>query len=150
MSGGQHDAPPEVRPVGEDEALLRRVSATHYPDPDRPKKPQWQAFRPNKDDIDGLSVGRLKLVKSLLAFSYRPGTEDQRNVAQFGAADVSGLDMTVEPNPIEGDQAHALIPELNARDYSRGGNTKTRIKELALQLAIRAEMVLLLDDPSAS
>ena len=126
---------------------MRRVPPAYYPDPEQPRKPQWLAFKPTKDDTDGLSVGRRRLITSLEDFSYTPDGSRRRNVAQFTVAHVHQLGLTVEPRPLPDDRSHALIPELNVRDYQAGGSAKRAIKAWALQLAHRhAEMLWVLDE----
>ncbi len=137
--------PPEITAVAPEEALLRRVPPHWYPDPDQPQKPQWLAFKPTSEDRDGLSLGRRCLVVSIEEFSFTPDRIKRRSVAQIRASQVRSLALSVEPKPLPNDPAHAIIPELNVRDYEAGGAKKRAIKEWALQLAHHhAEMVLVL------
>jgi len=150
MTTERHPAQPDVPSIDPKEELLRRVPPTFYPDPEQPRKPQWHAFRPNQHDTDGVSVGRRQLVASLEAFSYTPDGSKRRNVAQFRAAHVQELGLTVEPRPLPDDRSHAVIPEMNIRDYESGGERKLAIKEWALKLAHEhAQMVLVLDEPDS-
>jgi hypothetical protein len=135
----------EVPPIDPEELLLRRISRMFYPDPDHPKSPQWIAFRPTDKDLDGLSVGRRRLVVSIEQFSYAPDHTKQHCVAQVGASQVFSLGLSVVPKPIQGDRSHAIIPEMNVRDYKADKAKKLKIQEWASRLANDySQMVLVL------
>jgi hypothetical protein len=142
--------PLEIPAVAPNEALLRRVPPHWYPDPDVPQKPQWLAFKPTADDKDGLSLGRRCLIASVEDFSYTLDRAKRRSVAQVFVLHVHGMRLTVEPAPLMHDRSHAVIPEMNIRDYTAGGAQKRAIKEWALRLAHEcAEMVLVLPTAQA-
>ena len=142
--------PPEIPAVAPDEALLRRVPPHWYPDPEAPRKPQWLAFKPTTEDKDGLSLGRRCLVVSIDEFSYTPDRTKRRSVAQILLAQVRSRGLTVEPKPLPHDRAHAVVPQMNVRDYNAGGEKKRAIKEWALHLAHECtEMVLILPTTQA-
>lgn len=136
--------PPEFSAVAPEEALLRRVPPHWYPDPEVPQQPQWLAFKPTSEDRDGLSLGRRGLVASIEDFSYTRDRTKRRSVAQVRASQVLSFGLTVEPKPLPGDRAHAIIPEMNVGDYAAGETKKREIKEWALKLAQACEMVLVL------
>lgn len=139
-------ASPDSSIIGSEEELLRRVPPHWYPDPNHLNRPQWQAFKPTTADQDGLSVGRRRLVVSVEDFSYTPARDRRRSVAQIVVSQVRSLRLAVESKPLPGDGAHAVIPEMNFRDYDADRAKKTRIKEWALRLAYEfAEMVLILE-----
>jgi len=134
--------PPEFSAVAPEESLLRRVPPHWYPDPEMPQKPQWLAFKPTPADVDGLSVGRRRLVVSIEDYSFTPDHTKRRSVVQVRASHVYALRMTVKPKPLPKDAAHAIIPEMNVGDYKADGAKKRAIKEWALRLAHQhAEMV---------
>lgn len=57
----------------------------------------------------------------------------QKSLAEVKVSDVIKEGMTVKPDPLPDLPGHALIPELNRRDYELEG--KNKIKEWALKLA---------------
>lgn len=133
--------PPSTELVEPSEDVLRRIPQHFYPDPNAPRQPQWVAFKPSKRDVDGLSVGRLKLVRSLA--DYARTTRGERSLAQVAVADLRSIELSVTTDPLPNDPAHALIPELNAQNYA---TSKRRIKELAMQIAREfTKMVFLVD-----
>jgi hypothetical protein len=135
--------------IPETETVYRRIPFTWYPDANRPNSPQMQAFLPRDgSDDDGLSVHRGT------ANSAARGADETKNyhVAQLlvraireprlaTAADES---LSVIPDG----PAHALIPELNRRDYDRVPGRKARVKEWADALASRvATMAIVVASP---
>lgn len=118
--------------MDEEESLLRRVLPSWHSEVKKTRRgppPSWMDFKPTKNDTDGLSVTRRKFVVDL-AIEAGGG---QKSLAEVKVSDVIKEGMTVKPDPLPDLPGHALIPELNRRDYELEG--KNKIKEWALKLA---------------
>jgi hypothetical protein len=139
MSASEVIAPSDVPPIEASEWLLRRIAAVYYPDPDRPNKPQWLAFKPTSKDTDGLSLGRHRFIVDLRAYCSAAGKTHQR-LARLQASQVESIRLSLRVTL--GDPTHAIIPQLNIRDYESSPTQKKAIKEWARWLAHDlAEMV---------
>lgn len=117
-----------------EEGLLRRVLPSWHSEVKKLKRgppPSWMDFKPNQNDIDGLSVTRRKFVVDL---AIEAGSGHRRSLAEVKVCDVIKEGMTVKPDPLPGIPGHALIPELNRRDYD-DQEKKVKIQEWALKLA---------------
>ncbi|MDP6110621.1 MAG: hypothetical protein QF437_13410 [Planctomycetota bacterium] len=98
-------------PVNPDEILFRRIPAStgwYRPGDSPPLEPE--AFRPNKNDITGLSVFREKYISTERAAQGRPGKS--YFVAVFRAGDLIDAGMRVVPRPLEDHPGHAEIESL--------------------------------------
>ena len=122
--------------VDEEERILRRVLPYWHSEvektPERGPPPRWTDFKPNKNDIDGISVTRRKFVVDL---AIEAGSGQRRSLAEVKVRDVIKEGMTVKPDPLLNLPGHALIPELNRRDYDGEKKDKIKIQEWALKLA---------------
>ena len=127
---------PDDLPVADAEILLRRVPT----DPARfiyPNGPfKWQAFLPNSDDDDGLSVNRegeqYETAESLLA---KAGTERFRQyggVVAIEAIVPRGLGADVTPDQQDDSRGHCLIARLGRKAYNVD---KRAVKALADEMA---------------
>lgn len=70
----------------------------------------------------------------MIELAIEAGVGQSRSLAEVKVRDVIIEGMTVKPDPLPGQPGHALIPELNRRDYD--GENRDKIKEWALKLAI--------------
>ena len=98
-------------------------------------------------DADGLSVNRAHLT-TVAAVSRHPTTSEEQNVARLLVKQIRKAGLTVVADPIHNhpklpdDPSHALIPEINNRDYAKGSPKRGWIKERARLLALElCEMV---------
>jgi len=134
----------DVPPVSDGEATLRRVPPNCYP----PKQPLYVNFLPRKanppndpGDADGLSVNREHLT-TVAAVSRHPTKPEEQNVARLLVKQIREADLTVVADPVRNhptlpdDPSHALIPEINNRDYAKGNPKRGWIKEKARLLAL--------------
>lgn len=120
--------------VDPNESILRRIFKDNY-DPSLPTPILPGAFRPTKDDTDGISVFREHLfsVIELLHSARKP--PEFYVVARFRAADLLALGLSLVPTQTEDDPpGHVSIPELRLEAYN---NAKTRpwVRETHLKLA---------------
>ena len=120
-------------PLSPDEYILRRVPASpgnKLINLDLPRPLDRTAFRPNKNDIFGISVFRELFVTPLrIAKKGRKGPNSYY-VVRLRVSDVRAAGFNAIPDP-QTDQlpGHTLIPEINL------GTDKERSKELQLKLA---------------
>lgn len=114
-SAMQHPAPENVDPIADDELLYRRIlQAEGWYDPQTGHIERY-AFRPNKPDVTGLSLGRSK---------YRTASDEgalgrqgkQYFVAVLEARSIREEGLTVVPAPTDDDPGHAEISELRYPD----------------------------------
>lgn len=120
----------EQQPVDASEFVYRRIPRTYYqaglPIPIHPA-----AFRPNSNDITGLSVFRATFVQP--ADTIEAGKRNNYYVAQIAVQDLHRLGLTVVPEPDpNGPLGHAVIPELSWQAYQAD---KQRMKQIQLELA---------------
>ncbi|MBC8872772.1 MAG: hypothetical protein H8E44_25345 [Planctomycetes bacterium] len=103
--------PPGVEPIEDDEILFRRVPAsTGWYDPSRMPPLEPEAFRPNRNDLTGISLSRQKYKTVEQAAQGRPGKSYY--VAAFRAGDIHAAGMHVVPSPTPDDTSHAEIADL--------------------------------------
>ncbi len=136
----------ENSPVSTEERILRRVlNDEEYYDPSSEILPVTpEAFRPTKWDLTGISVFRRLFIEPQDAANGGTNIKGYY-VAQLLAGEIIDGGMTVEPDPIDGEDpsylpGHTAIPEINYIDFKDKTNKekKDKIKELQLELAILA------------
>ena len=99
-------------PVADDELLYRRIPASQRNrfDPQVSVLPSPMAFRPNENDVTGLSLLRAKYVAIEDAACGRPGKAYYVAILRAGDLRQAGID--VVPRPVTNSLGHAEIPEL--------------------------------------
>lgn len=130
-------------PVADDEILFRRVSeASGWYDPTSDRPVAWLAFKPNENDVSGLSVWRAK---------YRSAAETATIGAQPGrryfvlalrAGELRRVGVSIVPSPGEGGVGHVSLSNLNAIQYREN---KDAMRNLAERIA--CEIVDRVDGP---
>jgi hypothetical protein len=120
-------------PIADDEVVFRRISdrsGWYNPSLDRPVA--WEAFRPNENDVRGLSVWRAKYISApeAAARGARPGRRYFVLRMRVGRLRTAGVQ--VEPSPAEGGPGHATLANLTASAYR---DRRDAIREVAEQIA---------------
>jgi hypothetical protein len=104
-------AMPDVEPISNDEILFRRIPvSTGWYDPSRTPPLEPEAFRPNRNDLTGISFSREKYETVDRAAQGRPGKSYY--VAAFRAGDIRASGMRVVSSPTPDDPSHAEIADL--------------------------------------
>jgi hypothetical protein len=127
---------PDDLPVTDTEVLLRRVPS----DPARfvyPNGPfQWQAFLPNSNDDDGLSVNRegdqYETADSLRAKAANEQIRLYGGVVAIEASVPRGLGADVTPDRQEDSRGHCFLARLSRKAYTAN---KRAVKSLADEMA---------------
>jgi len=113
------------------ELLMRKVPAGgHFFNPARPAESPlgvtWLAFKPTREDSDGLSLSRMKSAAypdflSLEQFAARicDGKAPEKHfyitvLSVDELIDPMGLALQLTPDPVDRDPGHLLIPRLNS------------------------------------
>lgn len=98
-------------------------------------------------DIDGLSVNRESFT-TIASVAQHPTKPEEQNVARLHVGQLREAKLSVVSDPVRDhpilpdDPSHALIPEINSRDYAKGSPKRGWIKEKARLLAFQlCEMV---------
>ena len=91
----------------------------------------WQSDE-HPGDTDGISINRASLTDAVTA-SRRPDNGEHVPLAEFAAADVYRLGLSVRGAPLPEDPSHAVIPELNSVDR-RDTEKERKMEEWALAL----------------
>lgn len=131
--------------------VLRRVHRRHSL-PSFPVTIGIEAFRPNQNDVDGLSVflseefGGISPEECARTGRGAPGDYLVVELREDELAKL-GLTLVVDMNA-DAPKGHMFIPEVNWRDYSANLSAKTRLKELMALLAEIATRSIVF--PSAS
>ena len=114
--------------VGDDEVFYRRIpkSPTHYTADGRIVD---EAFRPHKNDDDGLSITRKLLVSGPEAAAHGPSLKGYV-VVWFTARELRSIQLTVVTTPTDDNPGHCSIPEMNAGNR-REKETEERMSQLA-------------------
>jgi hypothetical protein len=100
-----------TEPVADDELLYRRIPASQgYYDPAIDPMPSPLAFKPTRNDLEGLSIYRAKYKSVEEAARGQPGKSYY--VAVLRAADLRAVGIDVVPSPLKDDPEHAEIPGL--------------------------------------
>jgi len=135
----------EFVPIDANGRLYRRILPGWY-FPGKTKKIPQKAFMPRPweseekpGDKDGISVDRVELTTMELA-SIMPHSGKKAHVCEFGVCDILRRGLTVVAKPIDGNPAHAVIPEMNSLDC-RNIEKEKAILEHAIALRDCAVMV---------
>jgi len=113
-------------PLPDEEFVYRRILWNHYDNPASSPYPRIEAFRPGKNDVEGISVDRAQLTgidRVSRGRSVKPYHVARLNVGSLR----SRLNLVVIPDPIPAgnllglppNPAHALIPGLSRTAYDR-------------------------------
>jgi hypothetical protein len=104
----------ENEPVSPDELLIRLIWKDHY-DPNEEVVIQMGAFRPKKNEVDGISVFRAACLKdpedalAVIAEEKR----DKYGIVLLPVRELTALGLSVHSARIEEIAGHAVLPELN-------------------------------------
>ncbi len=100
-------------PIEDDEVLYRRVPASQgWWNAARPEDGlSPQAFHPNRNDTDGISLFRAKHTSIEQAASGRPGKS--YFIAVLNASDLKQAGIAIRATPTKEAPGHASLPELN-------------------------------------
>jgi hypothetical protein len=123
----------ERDPVGEAEFVFRRIHQNVL-NPNTQILVQFPAFRPNKNDVTGISVFRTHFGHPADTLAeIDPSKAKDYAVARLAVRDLQKLGLSVTPDPLPtGPRGHALIPELSLAAYqARKQDFKLILIELA-------------------
>jgi hypothetical protein len=117
--------------INDDEIVYRRIPANpEFYDPAQECPVAWVNFKPNKNDLGGISIWRAKFKspKQVVDDARKPGR--QYYVAHLRIAELRAPPccITIEPSEQEGGIGHASLVTLNYHAYR---SDKNRITELA-------------------
>jgi hypothetical protein len=119
-------------PAAANEFILRRIHKNHC-DLSQPIPVSREAFRPSRDDADGLSVflERPDVTPAEIAAAGRkPG---EYYVVRISVQALQDLQLTLRPDELPGGPAgHHVVPELSLTAYQAN---KQRLKDVQLELA---------------
>jgi hypothetical protein len=123
----------EHEPVEDSEFVYRRIHPRFF-SPASSVSVLFEAFRPNRSDVTGLSVFRARFSQPEDCFARAdPSAVGGFAVARLAVAALNVFGLTVRPEIIPaGPPGHAVIPELNWSDYQRD---KQRWKPILFQIA---------------
>jgi hypothetical protein len=115
--------------------VLRRIHKSHF-HPGEPLEIDPAAFRPTRDDHDGLSVSfESEISADELAASARQPAENY-GVVRLSVAALEKLGLTIRRDiAADASPGHAFISEINTADYAADRETKRKLKEFGFQLA---------------
>jgi hypothetical protein len=129
--------PDETEPITDDELLYRRIpAALNLYDPHAKPHLLPDAFRPNQNDVTGLSVYRAKFKSVEEAAQGREGKSYYVAVLRTGDLRARGIE--VVPRPIAGDPGHAEIPGLTYQNRKTDQALEWKLL-LAQQLCLRVD-----------
>ncbi len=123
----------EHEPVDDNEFVYRRIHPRFYQS-SSPLPVLYEAFRPNRNDVNGLSVLRPRFAKPEDCFTgVDPAAAAGYAIARWAVRELARLGLTVRPDPIpSGPPGHALIAELTWDAYQADKkNRKLTLLELA-------------------
>jgi len=131
-------------PLPDEEFVYRRIPWNHYNNPASSPYPRIDAFRPREDETEGISVDRANL--TTIDRARRGRSPKPYHVARISVGELrSRFGLTVIPNPIPGNSAHALIPGMSRDVYEQNRPAFRAIAEIiATELA---QLVLVALDP---
>lgn len=130
-------------PLHPDEYVYRRIPQNCLPQPKQESLPAWVAFRPNKNDLTGLSLSRAKYETAERAARGTPGK--RYHVARMRVGDLNDIGLSVIADDPRNKPSHAMIPELRLESYEADrANCKAIANEI---IASIAEIVLVALDP---
>lgn len=107
--------PDGSEPIADDEILYRRIpESTGWYQPKLDKPVARHAFRPNKSDVDGISLWRATYVSIEQAAQGKPGKRYYVALLEAGELRKYGIDVVPD---VEGSlPGHAVIPKLHHED----------------------------------
>lgn len=119
--------------VADDEIVYRTVSdRSGWYDPDSDSPIAWETFRPNKRDLDGLSVWRAKY-KSPEQAALQHARQDRRYyVVAMRVGDLRRIGVEVAATSAADEPGHASLTTLSTATYRE---EKNRIRGLAQRIA---------------
>ena len=120
--------------IADDEIVYRRVPANvdfYVPASDRPV--QWITFKPNPNDLFGISVWRAKFVSVEEAVNAGGHGGKEYYLIRLKVADLRRLGAELVATPEEGGHGHAAITTLSRDRYQ--GPDKNLVRELADRIA---------------
>jgi hypothetical protein len=105
----------EDEPVTADERVVRLVWR-EFLRPGEPLPISPTAFKPRRDETDGISVFRVACLADAAdaLTAMQPAKRGGYAIATLPVADLTALGLTVRPARIDAVPGHALLPELNA------------------------------------
>jgi hypothetical protein len=129
--------PPAVDPIADDEILFRRIPcSTGWYDAVRTSPLEPEAFRPNHNDVSGISLSRQKYRTAAEAARGRPGKSYY--IAHLRAGELRAAGIDVVPSPVPDDPGHAEIPSLNY-DQRKSRRAVEQRELLAGRLCLKVE-----------
>lgn len=123
----------EFEPIALDELVLRLIWGDYFkPDLQLPVQPG--AFEPRKSEAGGISVFRMACLQTPKDALKVIAQEKQAKyaIAMLAITDLQVLGLTVRLDPIDAVPGHAVVPELNSKDYK---TEKARWRTIQKQLA---------------
>ena len=128
---------PGTEPIGDDELLYRQIPVSlNLYDPILRPHLLPDAFRPNANDITGLSVYRAKYKSIEQAAQGRSGK--QYYVAVLRAGDLRSKGIEISARPLEEDPGHAEIPGLTYQNRHDDRALEWKVL-LSQELCLRVE-----------
>ncbi len=115
--------------ISDDEFVYRRVSMeSGWYDPSLELRVAWLAFRPNENDVGGISVWRAKYKspREVARIAPRPGHHYYVLVLNAGRLREAGVEL--HPSPEDGGPGHASLINLSAEHYR---SNKDAVRALA-------------------
>ncbi len=120
-------------PVTDDEVVFRRASKrSGWYDPESDRPYAWVAFRPNKEDMRGLSVWRRKYKTAEQSAAVRAKPGERYFIFRLRVARLREAGIVVEPTPLDGGPGHASLVNINTSAYQQNKNS---VRELAEKIA---------------
>jgi len=126
----------ESDPIGDEEFLLRRFpNLDLYYDPQATPPVTALAFKPIKQDTDGISLYR-EIFVTIQDVAAGARTPNWCYIVRLRAKEIRTLGITIEPTPsADGLPGHCSIPELAVQHYEAGRAEKDKHKDIHLELA---------------
>ena len=131
--------------IADEEIVYRRVSAASGWYEEGSERPvAWLAFRPNRNDVRGLSVWRAKYKTAAEAAAAGASPGKQYYVIGLHVGRLRTAGVIVEPSADEAGVGHASLANLNSDAYEREKNAVRSLAEM-----IAASLVESVDGPFA-
>jgi hypothetical protein len=128
----------EADPVSPDEIVVRLIWSDYY----RPKMSEIVragAFRPKKNEMDGISVFRAACLndpRDALAV-IDPAKRDKYAIALLSVSELAALGLTVQPARIDALPGHAVVPELNIATQADDSTKSEDLQKALAAIAAR-------------
>lgn len=119
----------ETTPVSPDELVVRLIWKDFYT-PGQPAPVGEGAFRPKRNETDGISVFRAACLNdpSDVLAVIAPEKRDKYALALVPVSELLSLGLTVQPAKIDALAGHAVVPELNVL---AGATNRALLRQLA-------------------